>query len=129
MHPTTGALYAIGGLVGDNPKGMLYVINTVSGAATFLGDTGKFFASIAFAPDGTLYLSSGVRGNAGPFRPHFYCLTLDPKNAAFLTRVASSDFYHSLAVRPTDGVIFGGTAIRRGCSRSTRRPVSAHRSA
>ena len=43
---------------GLSPSGKVYTINTTTGAATSIGDTGKFFASIAFAPDGTLYMSS-----------------------------------------------------------------------
>jgi len=106
VHPTSGALYGIGGLVGDNPKGVLYVINTVTGAATFLGDTGKFFASIAFAPDGTLYMSAADVAATGPVNPRLQ--TLNPSNAAILTNVGTEVFYHSLAVRPNDGVMFGG---------------------
>ena len=40
--------------------------------------------------------------------------TLDPTNAAVLTSIATANFYHSLAVRPTDGVIFGGTGDEQG---------------
>ena len=35
----------------------LYTIST-AGVATLVGNTGVFFASIAFAPDGTLYMTS-----------------------------------------------------------------------
>ena len=54
-------------------KGRLYVIDTATGAATFLGDTGKFFASIAFAPDGTLYMSSADPSATEGLQPDFYC--------------------------------------------------------
>ena len=112
VHPTTGILYGTGGADKASGAGRLYTINTTNGAATFIGDTGKFLASIAFAPDGTLYMASADVLNEEPFAP--LLLTLDPTSAAILTRVATPDFYHSLAVRPTDGVIFGGTADQQG---------------
>ncbi|HXO21792.1 MAG TPA: hypothetical protein VOA87_17905, partial [Thermoanaerobaculia bacterium] len=57
--------------------------------------------SIAFAPNGTLYESATVPGP-----PTLY--TLNPATGAALTSVATVDFYTSLGVRPTDGVLFGG---------------------
>jgi outer membrane protein assembly factor BamB len=86
----------------------LYTINKLTGAATLVGDTSSFFDSIAFAPDGTLYLSAAdldfVTGNTINFRLQ----TLDPSNANVLTTVSTSEFYGALGIRPTDGVIFAG---------------------
>ena len=112
VHPTTGILYGTGGTDKASGAGRLYTINTTNGAATFIGDTGKFLASIAFAPGGTLYMASADVLNEEPFAP--LLLTLDPTSAAILTHVATPDFYHSLAVRPTDSVVFGGTANDQG---------------
>src|SRR5438105_3358936 len=74
VHPTTGVLYGTGGVGGFNSRanrsGSVYTINATTGAATFIGDTRKFFASIAFGPDGTLYMSSGeLVGDLGPILP------------------------------------------------------------
>jgi hypothetical protein len=115
VHPKTGALYGIRKFDDRLPTdGKLYIIDTATGAATLLGDTTLFFASIAFAPDGTLYMSAATYDEqAGPVAP-FTWLTLNPANAAILTSVVTSVFYHSLAVRPSDGVIFGGTADKQG---------------
>jgi hypothetical protein len=64
------------------------------------------FASIAFAPNGTLYASlAGFEG--GPINP--ILATLNPLTGAILTSVPTADFFGSLGIRPTDGVIFGGT--------------------
>ena len=104
VHPTTGALYGIGGVgTKSNKSGRLYLINPVSGVATFIGDTQRFLGSIAFAPDGKLYMAGAdfELGDRGHHRP--ILATLDPANAAILTNIATDDFYHSLAVRPTDG--------------------------
>src|SRR5438094_463845 len=114
VHPTMGVLYGTGGVGGFNSRanrsGTVYTINPTTGAATLIGDTRKFFASIAFAPDGTFYMSSRELDDR-PASP--LLLTLDPTNAAILTSIPTADFYHSLAVRP-DGVIFGGTADLQG---------------
>jgi hypothetical protein len=62
----------------------------------------------AFAPDGTLYLSAANLGPQGGMTG-IALETLNPKTAAVLTSVATRDFFGALGVRPTDGVIFGGT--------------------
>jgi hypothetical protein len=115
VQPATGALYGIRKFDDALPTdGRLYIIDTTTGAATLIGDTGVFFASIAFAPDGTLYMSAAVYDElSGPVAP-FSWLTVNPSNAAILTGVVAPIFYHSLTVRPTDGVIFGGTADDQG---------------
>jgi hypothetical protein len=117
VHPKTGALYGIRKFDDQAPivptDGKLYVIDTTTGNATLIGDTRLFFASIAFAPDGTLYMSAATYDEqAGPVAP-FYWITLDPSNAKILTSVSPPVFFHSLTVRP-DGVIFGGTADQQG---------------
>jgi hypothetical protein len=115
VHPTIGTLYGIGGLgTKANGSGKLYTINTISGAATFIGDTHRMLASIAFAPDGKLYMAAAdfdfVKGDiVAPV-----LATLDPATAAILTSVPTPRFYHSLAVRPTDGLIFAGTGDEQG---------------
>jgi len=105
MQPGTGSLF---GVRGPNDAGggagNLYTIDRVTGVATLLGSTGHFFDTIAFAPDGTLYLASADRG-MGPTNSHLS--VIDPTNAATIRSVATDDFLGALAVRP-DGVIFGG---------------------
>jgi hypothetical protein len=114
LNPKTGALYGIRKFDDRLPTdGKLYIINPGTGAATLVGDTGLFFSSIAFAPDGTLYMSSATYDeNNGPVPPIRW-LTIDPSNAQILTSVATPTFFHSLAVR-SDGVVFGGTAQAQG---------------
>jgi len=112
VHPKTGALYGVRS--SHDPgvgEGKLYIINPATGAATFVGDTFAFFASIAFAPDGTLYMGVAELG-AGPVNPGL--LTLNAGNGAILKSVSTAHFYSSLAVRPSDGVMFGGTGDLQG---------------
>lgn len=89
----------------------LYTIST-SGVATLLGNTGIFFGAIAFAPNGTLYLTSAdlptTAGNCANGNDINCALsTLNPANAATLTSVSVPDFYSALGISPT-GVIWAG---------------------
>jgi hypothetical protein len=102
VQPATDLLF---GVRGPNDtlggQGDLYVINEATGTATLLGDTGHLFNSIAFAPDGTLYLASGDLSGVTTMS------ILNPANAATISAVFTADFFGALAVR-SDGVIFGG---------------------
>jgi outer membrane protein assembly factor BamB len=102
VQPATDLLF---GVRGPNDtlggQGDLYVINEATGTATLLGNTGHLFDSIAFAPDGTLYLASGDLSGVTTMS------ILNPANAATISAVFTADFFGALAVR-SDGVIFGG---------------------
>lgn len=108
MQPGTGALFGVQSS-GDglNTPGRLYTINKTTGVATLVGDTGFFFASLAFAPDGTLYEATADFAGMGPINPALH--TLDPANGAVLSTVSTADFLGALGVRYSDGAIFGGT--------------------
>ena len=91
----------------------LYAISN-SGVATLLGNAGVFFGSIAFAPNGTLYMTSAnlnVTGQAtncgGPDQINCALDTLNPATAAILTSVPVPDFYSALGISGT-GVIWAG---------------------
>lgn len=108
VQPGTNTLFGVEAPNdGLRRQGTLYTINTATGVATLVGNTGHFFATIAFAPDGTLYLASADNGPMGPFNNRLS--TLNPSNAATLSFVPTADFFGALDIRPTDGVIFGGT--------------------
>jgi len=93
------------GLPGGGTGGYLMTINTSTGQYTIIGRDATFGndnGGIAFAPDGTLY-----------FTPAWTSLgtiyTLNPADAGVLTSQALSggEGYMGLAVRPSDGTIFG----------------------
>jgi hypothetical protein len=89
--------------------GKLYTIDKTTAVATLVGNTPTRRDSIAFAPDGTLYEAGVTLPPAPPHAPTLY--TLDPATAAVLSAVATNpptDNYGSLAVRPTDSVLFAG---------------------
>ncbi len=110
VQPGTGTLFGI-----RSPQdqlggpGLLYTINKNSGLATLVGNTGDFFGSIAFAPNGTLYMSSADLDFTTDNLTNIGLKTLNPANAATLTFVPTVDFFGALDVRPEDGALFGGT--------------------
>lgn len=109
VQPGTGALFGIRGPADQlNGQGQLYTINKTTGVATLLGNTGDFFASIAFAPNGTLYMTSADLGMMGQ-DVNIALKTINPTNAATLTTVPLNHFFGALGIRPEDGAIFGGT--------------------
>src|SRR5206468_10195807 len=84
IQPGTGVLYGIesreaGGGLGP-PFGNLYTINRNTGVAALVGTTGLQNASLAFAPNGTLYATSAAVNPEDPFGPliEVQVATLDP---------------------------------------------------
>lgn len=108
VQPGTDTLF---GIRGPNDQlggqGILYTINKTTGLATRVGNTGDFLTSIAFAPNGTLYMSSADLDMMGNLT-NISLKTLNPANAAVLTTVPTVDFFGAFGIRPTDGAIFGG---------------------
>lgn len=111
LQPGTGTLFGIRAPNDQlNGQGKLYTINKTTGLATLVGATGDFFGSLAFAPNGTLYMATAdldfMTGNL----INFGLKRLNPATAATVpgSFVATMDFLGALAVRPEDGVIFGG---------------------
>ncbi|HZF13216.1 MAG TPA: hypothetical protein VFE33_30865 [Thermoanaerobaculia bacterium] len=104
VQPGTDRLFAVKAPIDlQGGGGRLYTIDKATAVATFVGNTAPSSsrATLAFAPDGTLYESA--------FRTHPPALyTLNPATGAVLSSVPTVDFYGALAVRPTDGVLFGG---------------------
>ncbi len=70
-------------------EGLLYRIDKATGMATFVANTNTHFATIAFAPNGTLYESAADLGTSGPTDSTIR--TINPSNGAILTS-APTDF-------------------------------------
>jgi hypothetical protein len=105
-QPGTSTLFGVTGPNGPGPA-RLVTIDKTTGNATLVGNLlGESFASIAFAPSGILY-ASVASFSGGPINPRLD--TVDPTTAAILTSMVTVDFFGALGIRPTDGVIFGGT--------------------
>jgi hypothetical protein len=120
-QPGTNTIFGIQSPNDANFTGQanLYTIST-TGAATLVGNTGVFFGAIAFAPGGTLYMTSadlGLNEDDGeayvcpvtdPDQSNCALSTLDPATAATLTSVQTSDFYSALGIS-NSGVIWAAT--------------------
>jgi hypothetical protein len=100
IQPGTDVLFGIAWNFSTDTSD-LYIIDKITALATFVGNTGVTGLTLAFGPDGTLYLISWEGFVTG------FLHTLDPTTAAVLTTSAPlADIPRALAVRPTDGVIF-----------------------
>jgi hypothetical protein len=96
-------------LFGISQDALLYRINTATAVATLVGATGlgSFSLGLAFAPNGTLYATSGST-----------LAQLDPNTGLPLTTMAmTGPCIDGLAVRPSDGILFGtecdGSSVQR----------------
>ena len=105
LQPGTGTLYGVRSNADQTQSGgLLYTINTATGVATLVGDTGSDAGGgIAFAPNGTLYQTAFNNGF------DFTSLnTLNPANAARIATVAVPRYYEGLAVR-SDGTLWASS--------------------
>jgi outer membrane protein assembly factor BamB len=103
VQPETNRLFGVRAPVDHlGGAGNLYKINKKTGVATFVCTGPARFASIAFAKNGALYLATA------PLEPATFIYTLDPTNCAIIRTIPTANPYASLAVRPTDGLIWGG---------------------
>jgi outer membrane protein assembly factor BamB len=111
LQPGTGILFGIRGPNDQlNGQGKLYTINKTTGLATLVGNTGDFFGSLAFAPNGTLYMAAGDLDFTTGNIINIGLKTLNPTNAATLSFIATNDLFGALAVRPEDSALFGGNS-------------------
>ena len=109
VQPGTDTLYGVRGPQdGNDGQGFLYTINKTTGAATLVGNTNAFFASIAFAPNGTLYESAADLDFMTGTLVNIIIMSINPSNGATIASVPTSQFFGALGVRSSDGVLFSG---------------------
>jgi hypothetical protein len=109
IQPGTGTMFGITNPDGPSTgPGLLYTINRFTGVATLIGDTHNFFGTLAFAPNGTLYMSAADLDFSTGGLINIALKTINPNTGATLTSVATNDFFGALAIR-SDSSIFGGT--------------------
>ncbi|HEY6928960.1 MAG TPA: hypothetical protein VJA66_04710 [Thermoanaerobaculia bacterium] len=108
FQPGTGVLFGMrSNPDGHSLPGRLYTIDKATAVATLVGNTSVFFATISFAPNGTLYEVAADVSPFGPINPRL--VTLNPANGAALSTVGLLAFFGALAFRPSDGALFGST--------------------
>jgi hypothetical protein len=110
VQPGTGTLYGISNdktAPGGPAAGGLYTINPNTAIATLIGQTAYSFGSIAFAPDGTLYLVGATTVMGPPVNPQL--AKVNPATGATVgTPVGLAAFYGAFGIRPTDSTLFVG---------------------
>jgi hypothetical protein len=95
-QPSTDMLF---GIDSETPTN-LWTIDQGTAKATKIGNTGLARGGLAFGPDGTLYLATAA--NPG------LLARLDPATGAPIgTPIEMDDCIDGLAVRPSDGALFG----------------------
>jgi hypothetical protein len=109
VQPGTGTLYAVSNdktAVGGPAAGGLYTIDPTTGIATLKGQTAYRFGSIAFAPDGSLYIVGATTVAGPPVNPAL--AKINPLTGATVgSPVSLQDFYGAFGIRP-DGTFFVG---------------------
>lgn len=83
FQPGTGVLYGISDFLGSSCFGCIYTIDTATAEATLVGDPGVGSSGgLAFAPDGTLYLTT-IFPTVGSYLDLY---VLDPSTGAVVSR-------------------------------------------
>ena len=103
-NPFTGELWAI--LKLGDPKTNtreLVTIDTVTGEATRIGDTGDRFAGLAFDSDGTLY---GVTGDGANTSETLFTLSLTDATPTLVLSLDQGFDGEAIAFNPNDGLIY-----------------------
>jgi hypothetical protein len=107
VQPVSGTLFGVSNSNGAAP-GLLYTINQNTAVATPVGNTGFFFGSLAFAPDGTLFMIAAnfdpASGPVSPILTRVNTSTGTPTGTA----VSLSAYYGAFGIRPADGAFFVG---------------------
>ena len=115
IQPGTGILYGIESTEAEGGTktqlGNLYTINRITGVAALVGTTGLQNASLAFAPNGTLYITTAAINPDDPSGPFIDVNvdTVDPSTGQIRTTVPTPMFWTALAFDPATGLLFAGT--------------------
>ena len=103
FQPGTDVLFGMCATTGKD--GSLYTIDVATASATLVGATGLERGGLAFASDGTLWLAT-VGDAATPV-----IAQIDPATGSVVGEAQDMDTgCDALAVRPSDGVLFGNEA-------------------
>lgn len=118
VNPQTDELFALLNCGPDGPR-LLAVIDTADGQATVLGNTGDFFAGIAFSSEGTLF---AVTGNGADSPNTLYTMSPIDATVSPVCQLPQQPMFaggQAIAFNPDDGLLYhasgnaetGGTRI------------------
>ncbi|APZ96389.1 right-handed parallel beta-helix repeat-containing protein [Fuerstiella marisgermanici] len=102
VNPVDGVVYAMLRLQGRFAR-ELVTLNTTTGVATSIGNTGDGFAALAFNGTGTLY---AVTGDGGNVPETLFELNTATAAATTVLELGRGDDGESLAFNPTDGLLY-----------------------
>jgi len=110
LHPLSGEVYALLSLNGQTGR-ELVTINTVTGVATKIGNTGDSFAAITFTSSGFLY---GVTGDGAMIGERLYAIDASTAATTLVMALGNGDDGETIAFNPDDGLIYHASGIDGG---------------
>jgi uncharacterized repeat protein (TIGR01451 family) len=108
IQPSTATMWGILGIDGTQNR-HLVTIDPATGAVTDLGtlDSGRRFAGITFASDGTLY---GVTGGGGTDAHTLFTISTNDASTTLVCELFLANFGQAIAFHPSDpGLLYHGT--------------------
>jgi len=102
-HPLTGEVWVLLQVQGVITGRVLGKVNPTTGVVTSVGNTGDFFAGIAFDCAGNLY---GVTGDGGNAPETFFLLDQTTGAATQISALGNGDFGEAIAFNSTNGMMY-----------------------
>ncbi|MBL4658294.1 MAG: PKD domain-containing protein, partial [Flavobacteriales bacterium] len=107
IHPTNGTVYALLNIAAQTGR-ELAIIDTATGVATSVGNTGAKFAGITFNSTGTLYAISGDGATIGET---LYTLSLSNALPSLALTLGNGDDGEAIAYNSDDGKIYHASGL------------------
>jgi uncharacterized repeat protein (TIGR01451 family) len=103
-HPITGEMWAMLQVAGVGATGRtLGKVDPLTGDVTVIGDTGDFFAGIAFDCNGNLY---GVTGDGANVAESLFLLNQTNGQPTLVGALGNGDFGEAIGFNPTDNLMY-----------------------
>jgi hypothetical protein len=120
-HPLTGEIYALVGIVGQAGR-ELATLNTTTGVATSIGNTGDNFAAISFNNAGILY---GVTGDGATATETLFTLNIFTGVSTMVMALGDGDDGETIAINTDNNLIYHCSGIDVGRIVESINPPSA----
>lgn len=109
-NPSNDELFCLLQLQGQ-PNRFLAQLDTVTGAATLIGDTGDKFAGIVFNNAGVLY---GVTGDGGNVPEALYTINISNASTTLASTLGNGDDGETIAYDPNNNLFYHASGIGTG---------------
>ncbi len=111
VNPFTNELYGLLRLDGVDYRELVR-IDPLTGVATSIGNTGDFFAGLAFDAAGTLY---GVTGDGADTPETLFTFSLADATATLFLALGNGDDGEAIAFNPLDGLMYHASGHDSAC--------------